>query len=232
MNKKFLTLGLVASLFFSSSVFADTIIKFDLGSTGPDVEYVGGVFSTVDDGVVGTIGEQDSGIDFTGFLDGAIADILVGASITIDNVIASGAANIVGPIIAQETTGGTISLWDNVGGLLLTGTLGSGAITGSQGGETGSFFNTTVMTYTAGSLLSFVSPTPAGISIALNGILSGGLVGMNVAFNPNTNAFELQNFTSDASGLLTGSAVPEPASMLLLGSAIFGGIASRRKKAA
>jgi hypothetical protein len=54
---------------------------------------------------------------------------------------------------------------------------------------------------------------------------------MTVSYNTSTDTFELDSFRADASGLLSGSPIPEPASMLLLSSAILGGIVSRRKKA-
>ena len=49
---------------------AGTIIKLSLGNTGPDIEYSGGVLSTVDDGIVGTPGDQNTSIDFLDFLSG------------------------------------------------------------------------------------------------------------------------------------------------------------------
>lgn len=233
MNIKFLALASLATSLLSSSAFADTIIKFDLGSTGADVEYVDGVFGTFNDGDASTPGEQNSDIDFSGFLNASLADILSGASVTISNVLASAEVSVLGTIISQSTNGGSINLWSHTGALLLTGALADGNISGSINGDTGSFFNTTVMTYTGGSLLSYVSPTPAGLSIALSGILSGTDIGMTVSYNSNTNQFELDSFKADASGLLTGSpanAIPEPASMILLGSAVIGGAISRRKR--
>jgi hypothetical protein len=230
MNKKFLSLFILSLSLISPAVNADTIIKFDLGANN-DVEFVGGIFQTVNDGVASTPGNQNSDIDFTGFLDASFADILSGASVTISNIVASAEVNVFGTIISQTTNGGSINLWSNTGSLLLSAAFGEGNIAGSIDGVTGSFFNTSSMTYTGGSLLSHVSPTQAGLSLALSGIESGLFPGMTVSYNTSTDTFELDSFRADASGLLSGNPIPEPASMLLLSSAILGGIVSRRKKA-
>ncbi|HMO18362.1 MAG TPA: PEP-CTERM sorting domain-containing protein [Oligoflexia bacterium] len=221
-------MGLVVS---ASTASADTIIKFDLGSTGPDVQYVGGVFSTIAD-PNGLPGQQTTGVNFTGFLEGVLANIITGASFTIDSVMASGPASLVGPVIVQGTTGGTFSLWDDSNTLLLTGTLGTGAITGATGVDTGSVFSTEVFSFTGGSLLSLVNGTPAGISFALTNILSGGLSGMYTGLDTSGQSLFLLDFTADSSGQITGSPIPEPSTMLLIGSALVGGLVRRRKIAA
>lgn len=230
MFKKLLRTLLVAGLFLSTAVSADTIVKFDLGGTGPDVVYSGGVFSTIAD-PNGLAGDQTTGINFTGFLEGVIANIISGASFSIDNVMATGGASLVGPVIVQQTTGGTFGLWDASNSLLLSGTLGSGTITGAVGGIAGSLFSTSVFSFTGGSLLSLVADTPAGISFALTNIMSGGVVGMNTIFDAATQTNILRDFNSDASGQITGNAIPEPSTMILFGSALLGGVI-RRKKAA
>jgi len=52
-----------------SAVEASTIIKLNLGGVGPDVAMnAQGALSTVDDGVAGTTGNQNTAIEYTGFL--------------------------------------------------------------------------------------------------------------------------------------------------------------------
>ena len=143
---------------------ADAIVKFPLSETfTPDVEFSGGVFSTVNDGNGATLGEQDTRLDFVGPL-AFLADILTPtASFTLDGVTAVGAASTTLGVISQATTGGTYSIYDSSNSLLLQGSLADGAIVGGTT-ETGSFFNTTIATYTSGSLLAYITPSPAGIS--------------------------------------------------------------------
>ena len=59
----------------SVSVQAETIVKLNLGSIGPDIELIDGVLSTVDDGVANTPGDQDSDVTFHGFVAGSVTDI-------------------------------------------------------------------------------------------------------------------------------------------------------------
>jgi hypothetical protein len=122
----------------ATSVSAVTIIKFDLGSTGPDVALNAGVLATVNDGVGSTTGAQNTRLEFTGFLDGILSDINTSiASLTISGVTVSGLANVLGTLVTQATTGGTFSVYNPANVLLLTGTLVNGAITGSTSVQQG-----------------------------------------------------------------------------------------------
>ncbi len=218
---------LLASLVFlvTSSASAVTIIKFDLGNTGPDLSYSGNVLSTVNDGDASTTGDQNTAIDYVGFLDGSFADILSGASLTLANVTSVGMANVSGTLVTQATSGGTFDVYSASNVLLLSGVLSDGAIVGSNSSSTGSFFNTTVANFTSGSLLSVVSSSPAAFSISFTNITSRAGNFLDVTANG------LQAFTADATGQIEGAAVPEPATVALLLSGVLGGIAKRRRSA-
>jgi hypothetical protein len=223
---KILALTLLVSV-LSTSVSAVTIIKFDLGGTGPDVSLTGGVFATVNDGIAGTTGDQNTRLDFTGFLDGLFADINTStASLSIAGVTVAGLPNILGTLVTQATTGGTFAVYNPSNTLLLSGTLSAGAIVGSTASGTGSFFNTNIATFTGGSLLAHVATTPAEFSISFTNVLSGNFAGMVVSNNT------LQNFSADATGQIAGAPVPEPASVALLLSGVLGAAVRRRKMAA
>lgn len=210
----------------SSAVSADTIIKFGLGGVSPDVKYEAGVLSTIGDGNAATVGDQDTDVEFVGFLDGVFADIIAGASLSLSGVTANGAATVLGSLVLQQTVGGSFSVYSPTNNLLLSGLLTDGVISGSTGSTAGSFFNTTVATFTGGSLLAYVATSPAGFSISFTDIASSGVAGLAV------NGRTLGNFTADATGQIeAATAVPEPASMALLVSGVLGGIARRRKSA-
>jgi hypothetical protein len=218
----------ILSLCLAQTAAADTIIKFDLGNTGPDLQYSGGVFSTIDDGMAASLGDQNTGIDYVGFLDPLLADILAGASFTLEGVNSVGAASVVGPLVSQQTDGGTFSIWNEANELLLSAELGEGVLSAATGVSVGSFFNTEVVNFTGGSLLSYIAATPGGISIALANILTGNVTGVLVGQNNN-----LLDFTADADGLITGEPadIPEPSTMILFGSAAIGGLLRRRRRA-
>ena len=204
---------------------ADTILKFGLSETGPDVEYDGTTFSTVDDGDASTLGEQNTGFNFTGPLDGVIADIFANASFTLSNVLASGAAQVVSNTVVQASTGGSFSAYDENNNLLLSGSIADGALTGSTGSSTGSYFNLNTVTFTGGSLLPFLIADSGGISIAMSGILSQGGVPSLVVNNG-----VLAPFSGNSTGLVDGQgAIPEPATALLLVSGAIGAAIRRRK---
>lgn len=206
---------------------AETIIKFGLSEIGSDVQFDGTTFSTVDDGDGSTLGDQDTRLNFVGSLDGTIADIMSPvASFTLDGVLASGDAHVLGNTVVQESTGGIFSVYDENNNLLLAGSLADGALTGSLAATTGSYFNTAFGTLTAGSLLPFLNPDAAGISIALAGIVSADGSGHLVVNNG-----KLQPFNANSDGLIDGeprSEVPEPATAALLLSGALG-MALRRR---
>jgi hypothetical protein len=210
-----------------SSAKADTIVKFGLGQTGSDIIFQNGVFGTRDQGDASTVGDQNSGIEFTGFLNSMLTNIITGASVTISDVVSTGLATDSGGIgvIVQQTFGGLISIWDESNDLLLSGVLGAGSFAGANGVPTGSFFNTEVMTYNGGSLLSFVAPSPGSISLSMTSILSAG---NQTGFHINPDG-TLASFTANGNGLLTGEAIPEPATVMLILSGLVGGAIKRRK---
>ncbi len=201
---------------------AITIVEVHLGGVAqPDIEYVGGVLSTVNDGNGATLGDQDTDALFEALLD-SVADIVSGASFSLDGVTASGAPSVVGPLISQHTTGGTFSLWDASNTLLLTGTLGQGDIVGSDTSSVGSFFTSEVGSLTGGSLLGLLPANiPVLIGFSLGSITSADGNGLDVKQGV------LGNFTSNGTGLV--DVVPEPASMLLLGGGLLGGAFVRRR---
>ncbi len=220
---------LVALLAAPATVSAtETIVKASLAEGGADVTFDGAVFSTISDGDLGTIGDQNTRVNFLGALDltNDIDDPF--ASFTLEGVTVSGAPSQVGSVVVQPTNGGTFSLWDQGNTLLLSGSLSDGAITGSSTAETGSFFNVVFMSFTGGSLSPLLDPDSAGISFALSSIFGNGVLGLQIVNGA------LAPFNADGLVAIDGSpaAIPEPMSAMLL--AIGGGAAAlvRRRKVA
>ncbi len=226
MLKKLLVSAVVLLAMSVQPAAADTILKFGLSEIGPDILYENGSLFTRDDGNAGTLGDQNTALNFTGFLDTLLTDISGGASFTLDSVTAVGGASMNGVLISQQTEGGTFSVWDASNNLLLSAELGEGSINGTDDVGTGSFFNTEVVNFTGGSLLNFVAPSPGGISLALASILTNGNPGLDVVNGV------LQDFTANADGLITGEPVPEPSTVALLLSGLVGGVARRKKRKA
>jgi hypothetical protein len=209
----FATLGL-------SPVTAETVIKFDLADvSGADVSYNSGLLTTIDDGNPAAVGDQSTGIQYQGFLS-QFANIASGGSLTLNGITANGSAASAGGLISQLTSGGTFSLFDNTNMLLLAGNLSSGVILGSSASTTGSFFSTSPVNYTGGSLLNLIQPNSGTISLSFTDVRTGGTAGMAVENNT------LLNFTAAATGQLEASAVPEPS---VFGMAAIGALALIRK---
>ncbi len=223
MKMKYL-FNLITVLIFSGNAFATNIIKLPLGTNvGADVTFDGTEFRTLDDGNGLTTGDQNTRILFVGF-GGAFSDLNTEtASFSITDVMAFGPALTVAGVIAQGTTGGTFNLWAPDNTLLISGILSTGALSGSEPGGTGSFFNTQLGTFTGGALLNYLSGNTADLSLALNSVTTGGLQGMRVT------GTTLEPFISDASVLVQGSQVPEPTAMMLLLSGLTA-IGMRKKR--
>ena len=220
--------ALLFSAVSSTNALAETVIKFNLAgvSTEPDVSFGMGVLNTLDDGAAGTVGDQSTDVSYQGFL-GFLPTIPSGASLTLSGVSADGSASGSTGLITQATAGGMFSLFDNMNDLLLSGSLGSGVIAGAAGNNTGSFFSTTPILYTGGSLLPLIQPNSGAITLSLNDVRTGGNTGMVVQNGT------LLDFTATANGQLAATAVPEPS---VIGMAAIGAIAMvchhRRRRAA
>src|SRR4051812_44744852 len=171
-------LALCAAVCFATSVAsAATIIKLNLGSVGPDVQMnAGGTLSTVNDGAAATTGDQNTDIEFTGYLDGPFPDITTtNASFSLNALQAVGPANVFGSLVIQNFTGGVFNLYDTANTLLLQGPLTNSALTGVIGPPgTGALFTTTLGTVTAGTLMPFILPNTVSLSMNLTNVNGGG----------------------------------------------------------
>lgn len=221
---KFFSCAVLALLLAARLSTAGTIIKLDLGGTGPDVNYTGGpsgTLNTTSDGVVSTTGDQNTSILYTGFLSSNPATT---GSYTLAGATAVGAPTpLGGGVVTQSFSGGSFQLYDSSNTLLLNVNLGTSLLVG---GSNGAFFNITNGTVVGGlpSLTSQLVSTSIGMSMTLTNISGGGL-----SINPGSGL--LNAFQADATKEITASQVPEPAAALLLLSAIIAPAWLRRHRA-
>jgi hypothetical protein len=205
----------------SQSTVAGTIIKLNLGSVSPDVEYDGATFFTVDDGNAATTGDQDTAVEFTDFLETVEADITSPpGSFSMSGLAPDGSAFIFNnSLIVQNFTGGTFSLYDEANVLLLSGTLDDSALTGSIGQSVGALFTTSFGLVTGGTLQSEVADDTLVLSMNFTDVTSAGGGGFSATiiqggFPPFIEAADLHPFTGDASVNLEAQ-IPEPTSVAL-----------------
>jgi len=216
----------------ASAANGDTVLKLSLGDTGPDIAMnAGGVIGTASDGNAGTTGDQNTAIEYTGFLDSLFADVTTNsASFSLAGLQRTGNPSIIGSaVIVQDFFGGTFSLYSPSNSLLLSGNLQDSTLTGVLGSTgTGSIFTTKVGTFTNGSLLPYLKADSLNVSFALTNVNNG--FGFVVTGAP----FVLQAFTADATASISADRgplfAPEPGSiaMALLGAAGFSFIGRRR----
>jgi PEP-CTERM motif-containing protein len=220
------------ALLGSTAANGETVLKLSLGSTGADLEMVpigpDFVIRTVSDGIGGTTGDQNTAIDYTGFLS-SNADVTTNtASFSVAGLKRTGPPNIIGgTVIVQDFTGGSFDLYSPTNGLLLHGDLTESTLTGVIGSSgTGSIFTTKVGNFTSGSLLPDLVPNSLNVSMALTNVNGGN--GFVVSGAP----FALLPFTTDASVNISADQriIPEPTSIAiaLLGAAGFGLVGRRR----
>jgi len=201
---RFLASAAFALLLLVQASNAGTIIKLDLGGTGPDVQYSGGTLSTVNDGNAGTTGDQNTAILFTDFLSSTVPNPTVG-SYTLSGATGAGAPTpLGGGVFAQNFSGGNFQIYSNTNALLLSVNLGTSLLVG---GGNGAFFNITNGTVVGGSLASQITANSIGMSMTLTNISGGGLSAPNGFLN---------NFVADATKEITGTQVPEPTAILLM----------------
>jgi hypothetical protein len=224
----------VCALIFSntSALQAATIIKLNLGNIGPDLSMnAAGILGTANDGDAATTGDQNTAIEYTGFLD-PLSDINTPvASFTLSNLAAAGPATVSGPVVLQNFAGGTLNLYDPSNALLLSGLLTTSNLQGTLGPPgTGAVFTTNIATVTGGSLAPFIVPTSLGLSMTLTNVNGGA--GFSL-----TGGTVLNPFLADSSVSILGDPtdlgghIPEPGTIFLATAALFAGAVVRRRAA-
>jgi hypothetical protein len=228
--RRFLVGAAVCALIYTNAcaLHAGTILKLDLGNVGPDLSMnASGVLGTADDANAGTTGNQNTGIEFTGFLE-PIPDINTSvASFTLSNLAAAGPATVFSPVVVQNFVGGTFSLYDQSNSLLLSGSLSSSSLQGTLGPPgTGAVFTTNVALVTGGFLAPFILPNTLDLSMQLTNVNGG--TGFSV--DGILNQFSADSFVS-ISGDPTplGENFPEPGTLVLGSIALFAAAALRRR---
>ncbi len=222
----------ILSLITVSGAEATTITRLHLGGvSNPNVFYFGPNFHTSTDADAATPGDQNTDAVFEGYLS-SVADILSGASFTLENVQATLDPIVVGSIITQNTINGNFSLYGNDPGhtLLLAGSIGNGVLVGSDNGSTGTYFNSVAGNLTSGSLLGLLPNTQVFLSFTLSNVLTNGVSGLDVI------AADLQDFTANAQVVIdvndATTPAPEPMTLSLLGLGLLGGACLKKKKVA
>ena len=125
----------------------------------------------------------------------------------------------------SENSFGSFTLTDDNGVLLLSGRLGSGVLSGSEGADTATF-RTDNAFFNGGSLLQFIQP---------RGSFSLGLIidddqGLQVSGDSRGSIAEFDaNFTAQIDVQAVGGQVPEPGSVLMFSPILLMGLISRRR---
>src|SRR4051812_4883220 len=153
---------------------AATIIKLNLGEIGPDVGMNGGILSTINDGNAATTGDQNTDVEFTGFLEPNPDIVPKTASFNLHNLAEVGPANVFGSLVIQNFQGGTFELYSPTNVLLLSGQLNSSALSGVIGPPgTGALFTTTFSLVTGGTLASSIAPGSLSLSMNMTNVNNG-----------------------------------------------------------
>jgi hypothetical protein len=222
----------LATVLCGSSV-AGTIIRLGLGSDpSPDIEYDANslTLSTYDDGDGATTEDQDTNVDFQGFIAAHIADIPTAtASISLNGLIAAPPVTVVlNTLVIQNFNGGAFILRDASNTELLSGTLGASSLAGTLGGPgAGALFTTTFSSGNpTGTLAPYIKPNSLTLSMSFTDVMSNGASGFALQAADPT---KLASFTGDVTINISAEA-PEPVTAMLLLIAVFTGFAALRTK--
>ena len=220
-----------ATFLIASDTLAATIIKLGLGGdAAADIEFDGTTLSTVDQLDGATSGEQNTNVEFQGFLDG-MADIIAPppASFTLSGLMTAGPATgfpTINPVLViQDFTGGTFDLYNAANVLLLSGTLNNSTLAGPIGPPaTGALFTTSFAQVTGGTLASLIAANSLSLSMSLTDINNGAGFSLGAA------APLLNPFTADVTLNIAGDVIPEPASAVLVLLAGVSAVLSLRRR--
>jgi hypothetical protein len=227
----------VCALIYANAcaLHASTIIKLNLGNVGPDLSMNGaGILGTTNDGNAATTGDQNTDVEYTGFLE-PISDINTSAaSFSLSNLARSGPAIVSIPgFVIQNFAGGTFNLYNPSNSLLLSGLLTTSSLQGTVGPPaTGAVFTTNIASVTGGSLAPFIVPTSLALSMNLTNVNGGTGFSVGGGLEPFLNPFvadSVVNISGDPTPL--GGGLPEPGTLVLATVALFAGTAVRRRAA-
>jgi hypothetical protein len=232
--RSFFTAVAVCALVYANcdSLSAATIIKLNLGNVTPDLQMdIAGVLRTADDGNAGTIGDQDTDIEFTSFLEPAPDITTPIASVSLNNLLRTGPADLVtNPgFVTQAFLGGSFSLYDPSNVLLLSGSISTSSLVGTMSPPgAGGVFTTGTVLVTGGVLADLIVPNSLALSMNLTNVNGGSGFGV-------TGGVLLNPFLSDASISISGTPTligenfPEPASFVLVSIAMIAATGFRRR---
>jgi hypothetical protein len=201
----------------NSAAKAGTILRLNLGAdSASDITFSGGASGTLgtsSDGNGATTGDQNTGIDYDDFLQSSNPDVPTSiASFSMSGLAASGPPTTFGPLLIQNFTGGTLSLYSPTNTLLLSGSLANSALTGPIGPPaTGGLFTTSFASVTGGTLQSDIAPGSLTLSMSLTDINNGA--GFGVGGAP---SLVLEAFRADVSISIAARQIPEPASLFVV----------------
>jgi len=213
-----LAAAVVASLTIATIIampaFATPVTVLDYsGGDNPGLSMeltAGGVFQTAGGAAVQSL------LNWAGFLP-AVDGL---GKVKISGVALSGAASVLLPgVYVQATTGGKIEITDLSDVLLLSVDFTTGVLQVTASGV-GSQFTVGTSTF-GGPLGAYLTPTSATHSLSLVNFTPAGIGENN----------RLLAGAGFGNGVVAGEQVPEPMTLLLLGSGLIGGIAARRKAA-
>lgn len=208
-----LAAAVVASLIVATSAYATPVTVLDY--SGADTP--GLAMELTDSGIFQTVGGAvQSLLNWVGFLP-AVDGI---GKVKITGVTLTGlAAAVIPGVYQQATTGGKVEVLDLSDALLLSVDFSDGLLQVTASGV-GSQFTTGIATF-GGPLGAYLVPLSATHSLSLVNFAPVG-IGQNGS---------LLAGSGFGNGVIAGDQVPEPMTLLLLGSGLIGGIAARRKAA-